>query len=75
LQELVSSLLAISFVAKDNQHHFFIVSSLQSDIKFRTDVGFVPDLMYTGCKIYASLSYVTVRGEVKMERARGSKTP
>jgi hypothetical protein len=30
--------------------------------------------VYTGRKISASLSYVTVRGEGKMERSRGSKT-
>jgi hypothetical protein len=31
--------------------------------------------MYSGHKVSVSLSYVTVRGEGKMERARGSKTP
>jgi hypothetical protein len=32
-------------------------------------------LIYTGRKISASLSYVTVRGEGKLERTRSSKTP
>jgi hypothetical protein len=31
-------------------------------------------MVYSACKISLSLSYVTVRGERKMERARGSKT-
>jgi hypothetical protein len=29
---------------------------------------------YSGCRINLSFSYVTERGEGKMERARGSKT-
>jgi hypothetical protein len=31
--------------------------------------------VWSGCKISASLSYITVREEGKMERARGSKMP
>jgi hypothetical protein len=29
--------------------------------------------LYTGCKIFASLSYVTVRGAGKLERAMGEQ--
>jgi hypothetical protein len=42
-----------------------------SENQIKTNIShFLFIILYTGCKIFASLGYVTVKGEGKMERAR-----
>jgi hypothetical protein len=39
----------------------------------KSDLSYLLFITYTGCRISASLSYFTVRGEGKMERAWGEQ--